>query len=283
MRTAISRAAKIGLMLVLVAGLAMSGLALAQTEGDSTDETTESAEDAGPRFHRRGGHVVGTAADVIGIEVADLIEALQEDGATLVSVAEANGSSGDAIVAAVVEQLTERLDEAVAEERLTQEEADEKLADATERIQELVETENPQLRGGPGRGHGARSFGIALADVADLLGLTTDELRAAAQHDTTLAELAEQQGVPTDDVIATLVAPVEERLQAAVDEERITQEEADEKLADATERATELVETGEGLCGGPGGRRGFGPRGPGGFGGTDTGFAPAAGQALLGA
>ncbi len=281
MRTAIHQAAKIGLMLVLVAGLAMSGLALAQTEGDSTDETTESAEDGGPRFHRRGGHVIGTAADTIGIEFADLIAALQEDGATLASVAEANGSSGDAIIAAVVEQLTERLDEAVAEERITQAEADEKLAEATARAAELVETENPQLRGRPGHRRGPRGFGPALGDVADLLGLTTDELRTAAQDGSTLAELAEQRGVPTDDVVAALVAPAEERLQAAVDEERITQEEADERLAQATERATDFVETGEGFCGGPGGRRGFGPRGPGGIGGTDTGFAPAAGQALL--
>ncbi len=279
MRTAFHQAAKVGLMLVLVAGLAMSGLALAQTDDATTDSATESTDDR-PRGPRHGGHVLATAAEVIGIDPADLVAALQEDGATLASVAEANGSSGDAIVAAAVDRLAERLDEAVADERITQDQADEKLAEATERLEELVETENPPLRGRFGH-RGPRSFGPALEGVADVLGLTTDELREAAQAGTTLAELAEQQGVATDDVVAAMVAPVEERLQAAVDEERITQDEADEKLAAATERATEFVETGEGFCGGPNGSRGFGPRGPGGLDGTDTGFGPAAGQASL--
>ncbi len=272
MRTAFRRTLEVGVMLVVVAGLAMSGLALAQTSDDTAPESV----DDGPRAHRRAGHVIGIAADVIGIEVPELIEQLSTEGATLASIAEANGSSGDAIVAAAVEQLRERLDDAVADERITQEEADEKLAEATTRLEELVETENPPLRG---RHRGPGFLRAGLGEVADVLGLTTDELRDASRDGTTLAELAEQQGVPVDDVVAALVGPLEERLSDAVAEERITQEEADEKLAEATERAAEFVETGEGFCaGGPGGGPGFGRRAPGGT-GVGTGFGPAAGQA----
>ncbi len=275
MRTAFRQTLKVGVMLMVVAGLAMSGLALAQTTDEPAPDTESSEE--GPRHHRRAGRIIGTAAEVIGIEVEELVEQLSVEGATLASVAEANGSSGNAIVAAAVEQLTERLDEAVAEERITQEEADEKLAEAQTRLEELVETENPPLGG---RGHGPRGFLRAgLGEAADVLGLTAEELRSAAQDGTTLAELAEQQGVPVDGVVAALVSPVEERLTEAVADERVTREEADEKLAEATERATEFVETGEGFCaGGPGGRPGFGRRGPGGP-GVGTGFGPAAGQA----
>ncbi len=275
MRTALRQAWKMGLMLTLVAGLAMSGLALAQT-----DDTAE--EPAAPSVDRphRAGRVIGTAAEVIGIEAVDLVAALQEEGATLASVAAANGSSGDAIVDALVAQLTERLDEAVADERLTEEEADEKLSDATDRFETLVETENPRLGCRGGHRHGG--FGNAEA-LAEVLGLTTDDLRTAREAGTTLAELAEQQGVPVDDVVDAIVAPLAERLSAAVEAERITQEEADERLAEVTEAATTFVETGEK----PEGSRGFGPgrRGPRGGGpgfggpgfggpadGTGTGF-----------
>lgn len=115
-------------------------------------------------------------------------------------------------------------------------------------------------------------------ELLGLLGVTADDLRAAIQDGMTLADVAEQQGVAVDDVIDLMVSQAEERLADAVDEGRLTQEEADEKLADITEKITDNVNNG-GRPGGPGfgpGHR-HGPGGPGfggpGFGGPD---APAA-------
>ncbi len=300
MRNAIIQALKTGLMVLVVAGLAVSGLALAQV-GDDPDPATavpiqspaesqaqpqdEAAGETGlderplrcgHRFHGAG-DLLGIAAESIGIEPADLAEQLREDGATIASVAAANGSAGDAVIEALVDDFAGRLADAVADQRLTQEEADRKLAEATERIAEAVETENPRVRG---FGHGGRHFGLGgnVEAVAETLGLSVEELREARDEGATLAELAAQRGFAVDDLVAVIVAPLQERLADAVADERLTQEEADRKLAEATARIAEFVESGERPegFGRPGHRRGPGR----GFGGAGLGTGPAAGQGV---
>ena len=76
------------------------------------------------------------------------------NGETIAEIAAANGSSGEAVVEALVAQLQERLDAAVAADRITAAEAAEKLADATERLNTLV-FETPR----PGEGPGAAPAG----------------------------------------------------------------------------------------------------------------------------
>lgn len=104
------------------------------------------------------------------------------------------------------------------------------------------------------------------------LGITADDLHAAIQDGMTLADVAEQQGVPVDDVIRLLVSQAEERIADAVDGGRLTQQEADDKLADITEKITDKVNNGPGF--GPGHRHGPDGEGIGGrgFGGHRPGF-----------
>lgn len=95
--------------------------------------------------------------------------------------------------------------------------------------------------------------------VAAALGLTTDEVRAARGAGQSLAEIAADQGVAVDVVVAAIVDDIEEHLAEEVAEGDLTQEEADERLAGAEERATEKVDAEPG-DGGPRGARG--PGGP---------------------
>jgi polyhydroxyalkanoate synthesis regulator phasin len=116
-------------------------------------------------------------------------------------------------------------------------------------------------------------------ELLGLLDMTAAELRTAASEGMTLAQVAEQQGVPVDDVIALLVSQAEERIADAVADGRLTQEEADEKLADVTGNITDKVNNGPGFGRGhrhgPDGEGtgglGFGGRGRGGFGGPGFG------------
>lgn len=104
---------------------------------------------------------------------------------------------------------------------------------------------------GPVGGHGGRP---GLAAAAAALDLTAQELRAAlAAEGTSLADVAEQQGVAVGTLVDALVAAHEERLAEAVEEGRLTQEEADERLAGLEERVAERVADEER---GPGGRGG---------------------------
>jgi hypothetical protein len=123
------------------------------------------------------------------------------------------------------------------------------------------------MRGGPHDG--------PLEVVAEALGMTVDELRAALADGQTIADLAEAKGVALEDVASALAAAQAERLQQAVENGRLTQEEADAKLAEMEANILAHLESGEfvgpagpggpgmpGGCGGPGGMGG-GPRGGG--------------------
>jgi hypothetical protein len=109
-----------------------------------------------------------------------------------------------------------------------------------------------------GRGHDGRhggGRGVAGTVVADALGITDEELRTALASGQTIAELAAAEGVDVQVVIDAMLAEVEQRLDDKVADGRITQEDADAKLTEATERITERVNT-AGL-----GRMGRGPAG----------------------
>ena len=281
---------RVGLMLLVVAGLAMGGIALAQTGGDDDPAATEAPAEDRPCFFR--GHdasrgLIGAAAEVLDMEPADILDQLRE-GATLAEIAAANGSSTDAIVAAAVANLSERLDEAVADERLTREEADEKIAEAEERLTERAESDEPFLPRGPRHHghHGRHGPGISPEVLEDTLGLTPEELRDALRDGQTLAEIAAAQGVSTDDLVAAMTAHAAERLDDAVADGKLTREEADERLAEIEERTRTAIEEGFAPRGGFRGRSGFGHRGgPGGFGGLGSfnGFGPPAGEEAVSA
>lgn len=89
--------------------------------------------------------------------------------------------------------------------------------------------------------HGHRDRGFIADALTDVLDISPDQLRAALADGQTIAEIAEANGVSVDDVVAALVEPAEERLDDAVENGRLTEAQASEKLADVTERATDLV------------------------------------------
>ena len=116
---------------------------------------------------------------------------------------------------------------------------------------DAVETALEEAR--PARGpHG---FHADLGVLTEALGVTEDELRTSLRDGDTIAEVAAAEGVDVQVVIDAIVAAQQERVDAKVAEGDLTQEEADERMADAEERATDLV-NGELPLRGPGHRGG---------------------------
>lgn len=111
---------------------------------------------------------------------------------------------------------------------------------------------------GPGR-HGR---GPGLDAAAEALGLTTDELRTKIQGGATLAEIAAEQGVEVDTLIAAIVADATADIDAKVESGEIDEARATEIKDGLLERVTAMV-NGEFPQGGPGGHGpgGHGPRG----------------------
>jgi hypothetical protein len=108
---------------------------------------------------------------------------------------------------------------------------------------------------GPG---GGRGFGLeGLQVAAEALNMTTDELITALRSGQPLEEIAEEAGVPYEDVQSAIqsarAAEMRERIQQALDDGTITQEHADWLLEGLD----------KGFIGGAGGFGFGGPHGPG--------------------
>ncbi|MGH9250191.1 MAG: hypothetical protein ACRD0W_11810 [Acidimicrobiales bacterium] len=151
---------------------------------------------------------LGVAAVGAPLAMADGIAITQDD---------AGDTSDDRLQA-----IKDALAGLVADDTITQDQAD-KVAAALD--------DSDALRfGGPGGPHPhGRMVPLDLEVAADTLGLTPEELRDALSADgTTLADIAEEQDVETTTLVDALVAAADERIEQAVADGRLTQEQADE-------------------------------------------------------
>jgi polyhydroxyalkanoate synthesis regulator phasin len=132
----------------------------------------------------------------------------------------------------------------VTDGTLTQEQAD--------KVTEALKDAMPQGGRGGGMGHG----GPGLDAAATALGITADELRTEVEGGKTIAQVASDKGVDVQSVIDAMVAQAKTHLDEEVASGEHTQAEADQKLADLTQRITDSVNNGMPARGdhGPGGR-----------------------------
>jgi hypothetical protein len=174
----------------------------------------------------------------------------EESKAVIEDAAEQLGVESSELSAALKQAVENRIDAALAAGRITQAQA--------EAMKERLESEDFPLLAGPGFRHhdGPRIFGH-LEAAASYLGLSRAELRTELGTGKTLADVAEAEGKSVDGLVAALVADEKEELDAAVEAGRLTRAQADELLANAEERFTDLVsgtlpERGRHRFGGPG-------------------------------
>jgi hypothetical protein len=154
-----NRTRKFLIALGATAGLAIGGLAAANVASAQTDDTpvedlplqvdppadnqapdTPTGDEPGDGRQGCGGHrgrSLEGAAEAIGIEPDALREALQA-GQSIADVATANGVDPAVVVDALVDDAEARVAEKVADGTLTQAEADERLAEKTDRIDDRV-------------------------------------------------------------------------------------------------------------------------------------------------
>lgn len=197
--------------------------------------------------------VVEDAAEQLGVEPAELSDALKQ-------------------------ALANRLDEAVKAGSLTEAQA--------EAMKQRLESNDFPLFGGPALGHRGGpghhlGHGMGLDAAASFLGVTETELRTELQSGKTLAEVAKAEGKTVDGLVDALVTAATKRLDAAVADGRLTKAQRDEIVASLEERTTAMVNgerpafrehRGPGFGMGPG--RGFG--GGQGFRGGPSELPPAA-------
>ena len=192
---------------LLVAGVAAAGAVAASWVLEPSDDRKA---------------IIDDAASQLGVEPSELSDALKQ-------------------------ALKNRIDEAVKDGRLTDEQADQ--------LKERIDATEYPILGGAGmfghRGrwhHGAPGIGPfghfahfeLLETAASYLGMTETELREALE-DQTLAEIAEEQGKTAAGLVQQLVATQTKRIDEAVDDGRITEDQATGLKAGLNERMQGLV------------------------------------------
>jgi len=214
--------------------------------------------------------VVGSGAAVAATQWSPKAD----EDAVLADAAAQLGVEPDELEGAIEQALENRLDEAVAAGRMTQEQAD--------ALKERIESGEFPLfgggggPGGPGGPHGGGM--VAIDAAASYLGLTDAELRTELDDGSTLADVAEEQGKSVDGLVTALVDAAKTDLADAVEAGRLTEAQQTEILAGLEERITTLVNEGfrgghgpGGFPGGPGGPPPTGDDGSGSGSGSDSG------------
>ncbi len=155
----------------------------------------------------------------------------QEDGDALVGtfiskLADKLGVSEDELKTAIQDTRTEMIDEAVAAGKLTEEQG-ERLKERAEEGGFLFPPRHREGRFRDGHGFCHRAAGHVLEAAAEVLDMPKDELKEQLEDGKSLAEVAEAQGMSVDDFKAGLLDEVKATLDTLVDEEKLTQEQAD--------------------------------------------------------
>lgn len=252
---------------LIAAAIAVPTVAGAQEDATTDTRTTGSTE----TYRRGGGAKLETIAATIGITFDELRAQIAE-GLTIAEVAEANGVSATTVADALVAEMESHIADHLANGDITQEQADLRLGAVDERVDDVLNGTLPAHgRFGEVSSEGGRGMDGPLAmssTLPDLLGIDATELKTQLQDGATIAEVAEANGVSVDDVISGLVAEATDRLSTAVTDGKITQDQADEKLTEMTERITDMVNgdapLGRGGFGRHGGQEGGHRRGSGG-------------------
>ena len=228
-------------------------------------------------MHREGGrhgfsHAV--IAEALGMTEDELHTAMQ-GGKTVADLATEKGVSLDTIINAVIADETTQLAQDVSDGNLTQAEADQRLADLKTNLPDML-SQLPPARG-DGMGRGGKMGGPGSpAVIAQALGVTEDELRTAFQDGKSVADVATEKGVSLDTVVNAVIADETTRLAQAVTDGKLTQEQADQRLADLSTNLPDRLSQvpparGEGVGKGMGGHGRHGGRGGFDQGGTQNG------------
>ena len=229
--------------------------AAGDVETDSIDKrSSDGDEDGADGRHGRGkgkGGKMGspeTLATALGVDTETLRSEFAA-GKSIADIAAEQGIAIDTVVAALVADLEEHLNEHVADGSLTEDEAAEKLASAEDRISEKV-NEVPPTRD---RNSGPRRGGQLPAAVLEMLGIDGPALREALSEGKSVADIAEENGVEIGDIVGALVDERAAHLAEHVADGSLTEDEAAEKLeameAKITERLNTVPEAGERLRG----------------------------------
>ena len=171
----------------------------------------------------------------LGLSGAALVApaAFAQDAATSTATTAPDASATDR-AASRLSAIKGALAGLVTDKTLTQAQAD--------KVASTLSTSHALRGGGRGGDHGARGGRLSQDATAKVLGITVEELRTAREAGKTLAQIADAEGISKADLIEGLVAAAKTQIASDVTAGKLTQAQADAKLATLTADITEKVD-----------------------------------------
>lgn len=178
--------------------------------------------------------LVQATVDATKLSPVDIIKQLR-DGKTLAEVITAQGANVDTVVSAAVAMATEQINTAVNDGRLGQVQADNLIANLQKLYTAAVN--------GDSRIHAEKMVvGLAvLRFAAEQTGLKVADIVTEIRGGKSLADVLGEHNIDTTTFISGVVAAAKSRLDKAVANGRMTQDQADKKLEQLQQRLTERI------------------------------------------
>ena len=222
-------------------GLSVVGVgATAYAQEATTQPQVEGARE-GHKPHGRHAALAEAAASALGMTKEELKTALM-GGTTIAQLAQERGVDPATVIAAVTDAANAAIDRAVADGRMTTEQAEQARAAVAEKVADFVNETRPPKAGPAGASHrGGARFGDPLAVAATALGTSKDELKAALTAGTTIAQVAQAKGVDPAVVVTALTDAANAAIDQAVTDGRLNADQATAAKAKAAEHATRIV------------------------------------------
>lgn len=172
-----------------------------------------------------------------GLELPNVMQSLR-DGKTLTTLIEEAGKEVAVVKQATIDVATIAINAAVSDGTLTQERADQMIANLETTIDRLL---TGDLKPGMEDGRGPRGGRRIAAAVAEATGLTVEEVRAEVDAGKTLADVLASKNITVETFVQEQLQPMKDHLAEEVTNGRITQAIADARLELARVELTERL------------------------------------------
>jgi hypothetical protein len=185
--------------------------------------------------------VIAVAGGGVAIAATEPWNPKEQSRAVIEDAAQQLGVTPTALSDALKQALKNRVDEAVAAGRLTEEQGAGLKAkiDSSDVLMPFGILGPEEFGFGTGPDHGGPMGGLSTA--ADYLGLSEAELRSRLSGGKTLAQVAKAEGKSVDGLVQAMLDDADEKLDAAVDAGKLTAAEANKIRAEWKERISDFV------------------------------------------
>jgi uncharacterized protein YidB (DUF937 family) len=164
--------------------------------------------------------LIADAAGIIGVKPEDLVKELKQ-GKSIADVAKTKGVNEDKLVAKLKEIRSAKLDAAVKEGKLSAEQAVRIKQGMTGRLTMMV-----NHKGGwdkPGKWH-VKHHWMSREKMAEMLGISGEELDKQLKAGKSLAEIAESKGISREQLIAKIKDGMTPMINRMIDRKHMKEE-----------------------------------------------------------